>query len=65
MFGGEDSEMSAEEMMAWIEKLEAEEAAAGLKAPREGYYPGEQVVPDEEQLKDDVETEKATKHDEL
>jgi len=45
--------------------LEAEEAAAGLKVPREGYYPGEQVVPDEEQLKEDVETEKATKHDEL
>jgi hypoxia up-regulated 1 len=61
---GEDGEMpTEEEIMAFLEKAQAEQAAADIKAQKEKYYAGEEVVPDEELAKEDVETEK--KHDEL
>ena len=66
---GEDGEMpTEEEIMAWIEKSKAENAATDAKAQNERYYAGEQVVPDDElpttgEVKNDE--EKVGKHDEL
>ncbi|KAH8766404.1 Hsp70 protein-domain-containing protein [Hyaloscypha sp. PMI_1271] len=66
---GEDGEMpTEEEIMAWIEKSKAENAAADPKAQNEGYYAGEQGVPDDElPMTDEVkkDEEKVEKHDEL
>jgi hypoxia up-regulated 1 len=61
---GEDGEMpTEEEILAFFEKAKAEQAAADLKAEKERHYAGEEVVPDEEQPKEDVDAKK--KHDEL
>ena len=58
---GEDGELpSEEEIMAWIEKSKAEQAAKELKMEKEKYDKGEQV---EDDVKDDGEN--VEKHDEL
>jgi hypoxia up-regulated 1 len=67
---GEDGEMpSEEEIMRWIEKSKAEQAAKELKAEKERYYANEQGGPDDEEAKkEDGKTEdgeKVEKHDEL
>lgn len=63
---GEDGEMpSEEEIMAWIEKSKAEQAAKELKDQKENNK-GEQVVVDDEGPKaEEKESEKVEKHDEL